>query len=725
MIDRRVRLIILLWFLLAGVPALASQEISYYQDWESGIADWSASNGVWQVGTPTAGSSAHQGVQCAATVLNGNYPYGANSRLVSPEFTLPATPPDGQIWLGFWHWFSFSLNDGTDYGDVQIWQASTGTWTTVSHSFWGNSVVWTPFYVDLSAYAGQTVRIGFRMVDLDGGGSPNHYEGPGWHVDEVRLLAGAFTEMASPTSFDARAWDWIDWDGWYPDRGVWEVGHPTAGCTAAFSGEFCAGTVLTGNYPYAANSRLISPPVALAPAPRDGILRLCFRQWGNLSWSDGADYGLVEIYDGTTWTTLSPQISYHWGGWSECVVDISAFSGQVVRVGFRMVDVDGGGSPSHYESPGWYLDDVSIVEGEFFFNNPTDFENGAPGWTSPTGVWAVGDPNSGPGSAHSGETCWGTILGGNYPYGCNDELLTTAVTLPANPSEPLTLRIWHWFSFSTSDGTDKGTLRIHPEDGTAVTLAEFTGTSNGWSQYGPSGNLAAYAGQTVRFGFRMTDVDGGGSPNHYESSGWYIDDLEIVGMTHSAPQAPLHDYTHVQFSPGPAQISWVHLPIDIAEVAIYGSPVEGFVPSIGTRLAVLPGTVYNYTDTAHVGWDDLLHYRVSVIDIYGHESFAQLPSEVTPVPEGVSSATATGLRNAVPNPFNPSTEITFYLGAPMRAELSIFDLRGRLVATLLNAEIEAGDHTALFAPRDLASGVYFARLVAGGAVHVMKLMLVE
>lgn len=65
-----------------------------------------------------------------------------------------------------------------------------------------------------------------------------------------------------------------------------------------------------------------------------------------------------------------------------------------------------------------------------------------------------------------------------------------------------------------------------------------------------------------------------------------------------------------------------------------------------------------------------------------------------------------------PNPFNPETTIPFAL--PMRAnvKLSVFDLLGREVATLINGNMEAGSHTISFNGNDLSSGVYFYRLDA-------------
>jgi hypothetical protein len=83
-----------------------------------------------------------------------------------------------------------------------------------------------------------------------------------------------------------------------------------------------------------------------------------------------------------------------------------------------------------------------------------------------------------------------------------------------------------------------------------------------------------------------------------------------------------------------------------------------------------------------------------------------------------------------PNPFNPRTTIRFDLPVAGQAQLSIYDLAGRLVRVLVEGEIPAGSHEAVWDGRDAAgravpSGSYLARLVAGGKVEGVRLSLVR
>ena len=73
------------------------------------------------------------------------------------------------------------------------------------------------------------------------------------------------------------------------------------------------------------------------------------------------------------------------------------------------------------------------------------------------------------------------------------------------------------------------------------------------------------------------------------------------------------------------------------------------------------------------------------------------------------------LRPNVPNPFNPVTRIPFALGQDGPVSLRVFDVAGRLVATLLDRSLPAGEHVVTWRGQDdrgalVSSGVYFYRL---------------
>ncbi len=78
-----------------------------------------------------------------------------------------------------------------------------------------------------------------------------------------------------------------------------------------------------------------------------------------------------------------------------------------------------------------------------------------------------------------------------------------------------------------------------------------------------------------------------------------------------------------------------------------------------------------------------------------------------------------------PNPFNPSTTIKFSVPKAGRAALEVFDLRGRKVASLVDGELAAGDHSLQFSGEGLPSGTYFYRLSGDGYEVTEKMQLVK
>ena len=83
------------------------------------------------------------------------------------------------------------------------------------------------------------------------------------------------------------------------------------------------------------------------------------------------------------------------------------------------------------------------------------------------------------------------------------------------------------------------------------------------------------------------------------------------------------------------------------------------------------------------------------------------------------------LEQNYPNPFNPSTRITFNLSETGITNISVYNLLGQKVATILNEELPAGRHSVNFNASSLSSGVYFYSVESGKNVATMKMMLLK
>jgi hypothetical protein len=78
-----------------------------------------------------------------------------------------------------------------------------------------------------------------------------------------------------------------------------------------------------------------------------------------------------------------------------------------------------------------------------------------------------------------------------------------------------------------------------------------------------------------------------------------------------------------------------------------------------------------------------------------------------------------------PSPFKERTRLSYCLPKPGRVRLEVFDLSGRTVAILVDGFKPAGRHSAAFSARNLAPGVYVARLSSAGSSTTRKLVLTE
>jgi unsaturated rhamnogalacturonyl hydrolase len=78
-----------------------------------------------------------------------------------------------------------------------------------------------------------------------------------------------------------------------------------------------------------------------------------------------------------------------------------------------------------------------------------------------------------------------------------------------------------------------------------------------------------------------------------------------------------------------------------------------------------------------------------------------------------------------PNPFNPETKIDFRLNDAGKIRLSVFDILGNKVATLIDGYEQSGFHSINFKPSELSSGVYFYKLRTNNFIAVKKMILLR
>ena len=169
-------------------------------------------------------------------------------------------------------------------------------------------------------------------------------------------------------------------------------------------------------------------------------------------------------------------------------------------------------------------------------------------------------------------------------------------------------------------------------------------------------------------------------------------------------------------------LNWV----TATEVDNYGFDVEkstdnktftkiGFVAGAGNSNS---DKYYSFTD--EVNALGKYYYRLKQVDTDG--SFEYSP--VLTVQQG-STPTKFALNQNYPNPFNPSTKISFALATDSDVKLTVFNVLGQEVATLVNGSLTAGTHSVDFNAAGLNSGLYFYKLQAGSFTATKKMMLTK
>jgi len=149
----------------------------------------------------------------------------------------------------------------------------------------------------------------------------------------------------------------------------------------------------------------------------------------------------------------------------------------------------------------------------------------------------------------------------------------------------------------------------------------------------------------------------------------------------------------------------------------------------------IPGPSNLVQGTANSSWTDPIsnpwgyYYKVTTLDHAGNESDAAEIQNASGVGDNVAPV-RTALLAAYPNPFNPSTKLSFELAASGHARINIFDSAGRLVITLVNEQRGAGRHEVVWngrntAGQSVASGVYLYRFESGDVVQTKRMMLVK
>jgi len=232
---------------------------------------------------------------------------------------------------------------------------------------------------------------------------------------------------------------------------------------------------------------------------------------------------------------------------------------------------------------------------------------------------------------------------------------------------------------------------------------------------GPNGEIVGNARMTYRV--RFENVGPGAAHNIFIKDVLDADlDLSSLRVLKAS-----HTVTGWQINPGNELV----IIFDGIELAGKGNPTanKGFVIfMIDPKPNLAIGTLIQ--NTAAITFD----YNEPVVTNTVVNKIVAIPCQVIGV--GSRVPTTNSLGQNYPNPFNPTTTIAYGLAAPERVTISVYNINGALVKTLVSDTKPAGWYSVDWDGRNqagnpVASGVYLSRMTAGSFVETKKLVLLK
>ncbi|MGA9121343.1 MAG: T9SS type A sorting domain-containing protein [Bacteroidota bacterium] len=205
----------------------------------------------------------------------------------------------------------------------------------------------------------------------------------------------------------------------------------------------------------------------------------------------------------------------------------------------------------------------------------------------------------------------------------------------------------------------------------------------------------------------------------------YASGLRIFrNLLTQAPPTLAYPYLNTNDLPTTLTMRWngytgaTHYHLQVSADSLFSTIVvddSTLADTTGYCASLAGSTVYFWrvsatTATGPTGWSLAWKFKTAVTLAVGNEQ--SIPREFS-------------LEQNYPNPFNPTTVIRGQWTGDSRVKLTVYDMLGRVVATLADGRYPAGRYSFTFDGNGFPSGVYFYRLEAGGFVQTNKMLLIR
>jgi hypothetical protein len=525
--------------------------------------------------------------------------------------------------------------------------------------------------------------------------------------------------------------------------GAWQSGTPSYGVISNPSGGAIWATGLAGSYPSTGSRSILEfPPLDLTGIDAAWLL---FRHWYDTEHDGSAEPGTFRdesLWDGANvkvstdggfnWTVLEPVGGYDgrikatqanpmsgeeaWGGysygWRQAVVQLPSTGD--VRIALEFA-TDGDNSDEAISFAGWYVDELLVT---------TDLPDDA---SLPTVVEDLAPLVVLP----SGEGLPSLVVRTGDDVGVVGAVATWNLAGPSGTgsgSSRLSVAAGDVFRFS---GSIQPGRALEPGDRITYRLT-ITDTEGNEISY-PTASADPFAFEVLRIQASQLAADaratGGWRRN---SSGWQIENTDGALILPSRSIPPNATQTQLvlahRFIFGAGSGGRVMLSYDDGATWSRLEPDGGYPGTLNGIPAFVAGEVETgrldvFALGGYAGRNVQLRLETDTADDGDAWIVDEAKLEFRTIDDEFEATTEVVLHANFPDPFGAHTNISFSLPTAEMIGLSVYDVLGRRVATLVDGVAEAGTHVLTFDGSELASGVYLLRLRIGSEVRTERMVI--
>ncbi len=259
-------------------------------------------------------------------------------------------------------------------------------------------------------------------------------------------------------------------------------------------------------------------------------------------------------------------------------------------------------------------------------------------------------------------------------------------------------------------------VHVQPTDGNVIVVNSYSTSPGSWRSV--NGGASWTPISIPSSGYQVVSVD---SMTQFaaQSSGFYkLEAPWFVPVELSSFSAQLVNSDVILNWTTATELNNQGFEIEHSEDNDYFTKI-GFVPGFGTT-----SESKSYSFKISNIKSGLQYYRLRQIDFDGTSTTYNSVEVTGPVPNSFA------LNQNHPNPFNPSTTISFSLPVEAKINIKLFNMLGQEVAQIADNEFEAGNHSIVFNANNLSSGTYAYTLEAKGAngnnyISTKKMLLLK